>query len=470
MEKGLRRIAQMLIMLVLVAAQIASAASLPALQNVRFSQTPEKVRIVFDLDRLPDYNVALEQDPLKLVISFNGSLSKNAARQFTLNDQFVNGLNISEVQPGKLQAVVNLKKAIAYKVFTLTGPNRLVVDIIKNYDQKIQLDAAPGLKYTTWLRSTQDGPTAAYILDADPKLYTLKPVLSNDVVAGLETVQEMAGRAEAIAAVNASYFAPDGQIIGLLKLDGQIVSTPSLARTALGIMPDGTIIMDKIDYNGSLTLPDGKTAVITGVNCERGPNDLILYNSYFNNRTYTNEFGIEYVISGGQIKAVNPSNSELSPDNIVISAHGTAAAALAKLKVGDKVTIKQDLGVGWEKAVYALGAGPRLVKNGGVFLTTTLEEFGSDVAGGRAPRTAIGIDKNGHILLVVVDGRQSHSIGMTLRELALFMQELGAVDAMNLDGGGSSEMVVNGDIVNSPSDGHERRVGDALAIVKKPGQ
>lgn len=470
MDKLFRRAALLLIILMVVTVQMVSAASVAAVQKVRFSQTPEKVRIVFDLDKLPEYNVTLEQDPLRLLVDFSGTLNKNVARQYTLNDPFVNALRLAEVQPGKFQAVIDLKKAVIYKVFTLPSPNRLVIDIIKTYDQKIQQEVAPGLNYMTWLRSRQDGPTAAYILDMDPKQYVLKPVLSNDVVAGLETVKDMADRTGAFAAVNASYFAPDGQILGLLKMDGKIISTPGIARTALGIMTDGSIIIDKVDYGGSIRLPDGKTVAITGVNCERGPNDLILYNSYFNNSTETNEFGIEYVITGGKVAAINPNNSSLMPDSQVLSAHGTTAEALSKLKVGDKITIEQSLGTAWDKAVYAIGAGPMLVKNNGVFLTTTLEEFGSDVAGGRAPRTAVGVDKNGHILLVVVDGRQNHSIGMTLKEMASFMQELGAVNAMNFDGGGSSEMVVSGDVVNIPSDGRERRVGDALAVVKKSNQ
>ena len=64
-------------------------------------------------------------------------------------------------------------------------------------------------------------------------------------------------------------------------------------------------------------------------------------------------------------------------------------------------------------------------------------------------------------------GRQQKSIGMTLTEMAILMQELGAEDAMNLDGGGSSEMVVGNEVMNRPSDGRERSVGAALAIFPK---
>jgi exopolysaccharide biosynthesis protein len=109
-----------------------------------------------------------------------------------------------------------------------------------------------------------------------------------------------------------------------------------------------------------------------------------------------------------------------------------------------------------------------LVKNGSVFVTAKAEEFPADIAVGRAPRTALGVTKDGHVLLVVVDGRQpDHSIGMTLTELAGFMKELGATQAMNLDGGGSSEMTVGEKVVNIPSDGRERDVGTAIAVQQK---
>ncbi|MDK2931606.1 MAG: hypothetical protein PWR07_1737 [Bacillota bacterium] len=115
--------------------------------------------------------------------------------------------------------------------------------------------------------------------------------------------------------------------------------------------------------------------------------------------------------------------------------------------------------------VHAIGGGPRLVKDGKVHITSGEERFKADVAVGRAPRTAAGVTFDGKLLLVAVTGRQAyHSIGVTLEELANLMIELGAKDAMNLDGGGSSTMVVRDYVMNTPSDGRERRVADAILI------
>jgi exopolysaccharide biosynthesis protein len=80
------------------------------------------------------------------------------------------------------------------------------------------------------------------------------------------------------------------------------------------------------------------------------------------------------------------------------------------------------------------------------------------------PRTGMGLTADGRIVLVVVDGRQHLSAGMSLPAFASFFLRLGVVSAMNLDGGGSSTMVVKGQVVNQPSDGFERSVINALLV------
>ncbi len=106
-----------------------------------------------------------------------------------------------------------------------------------------------------------------------------------------------------------------------------------------------------------------------------------------------------------------------------------------------------------------------LVERGKVHVTE--EDFPGDITRGRAPRTGVAILKNRHALLAVVDGRQASSIGVTLSEFAELLVARGARDALNLDGGGSSAMVARGRLVNSPSDGEERPVGSALAVMRK---
>lgn len=112
----------------------------------------------------------------------------------------------------------------------------------------------------------------------------------------------------------------------------------------------------------------------------------------------------------------------------------------------------------------AIGAGPALVMDGKLNVTTDEEAFFSKSFGDANPRTAAGVTAQGDLIILVVDGRQSRSRGATLKELSAMMYDLGAVDAINLDGGGSSTLVVNNKLVNRPAGSiFEREVMSAIA-------
>ena len=119
-----------------------------------------------------------------------------------------------------------------------------------------------------------------------------------------------------------------------------------------------------------------------------------------------------------------------------------------------------------------IGGWPRMLRDGEdvATISATLEGTISRNAELRNPRSAVGLSRDGATLyLVTVDGRSQTSVGVTLVELAAIMRRLGAWQAMNFDGGGSTAMVIGGKVVNVTSDpGGEREVGNALAIVRIP--
>ena len=123
-----------------------------------------------------------------------------------------------------------------------------------------------------------------------------------------------------------------------------------------------------------------------------------------------------------------------------------------------------------------VGGGPRLVRHGRSIADSAdaLEGVFSKTFAGRNPRTGIGISRDSTLLyLVTVDGRQDASAGMSLVEFAYLMIQLGIYEGLNLDGGGSTAMIVNGRLMNSPSDKDksgafvERAVGNALLVVQE---
>jgi exopolysaccharide biosynthesis protein len=114
----------------------------------------------------------------------------------------------------------------------------------------------------------------------------------------------------------------------------------------------------------------------------------------------------------------------------------------------------------------AIGAGPALVVNGNIHVTSDEEAFFAKSFNQAHPRTAVGVTAQGALIVLVVDGRQSDSRGVTLDELSTLMHDLGAVDAINLDGGSSSTLVVNNTLVNRPAGGiFEREVMSAIVTL-----
>lgn len=114
---------------------------------------------------------------------------------------------------------------------------------------------------------------------------------------------------------------------------------------------------------------------------------------------------------------------------------------------------------------HAVSGGPRLLRDGHVDITVDQEVFFGSSIPNVHPRTAAGVTREGDLVLMVVDGRQSGSRGVSLEELADLMLSAGATDAINLDGGGSSTMILGRQLVNLPTGGtFEREVASAIAV------
>jgi exopolysaccharide biosynthesis protein len=350
-------------------------------------------------------------------------------------------------------------------------PNRLVVDFQRNYSIANRTPLAQGVMMEQLWMGTDYGPLCANVIRADLNVpgVQLKPTLAREDRFALDTTSAIAKRNGAIAAINGTYFYHNGNPAGLILKDGKLICGPLWNRSVLGFRQDGLFI-DNIPLASTLQLPDGQSSDFDGVNQVRNLNQLVLYDHFYGAKTGTKE-GIEYTISkDGQILSISDGDSPIPQQGWVVSASGFQKDWLSpRLKIGDTLNIKNTLSEYGEGVQTAIGAGPTLLKDGQIKITASEERFKPDVAQGRAPRTAVGITPYGEILLVVVDGRQArYSVGMTLQELAKFMLEMGAKDAINLDGGGSSTVYAAGMVVNRCSDGKERRVSNALLLYGQP--
>jgi len=292
-------------------------------------------------------------------------------------------------------------------------------------------------------------------------------VLLGDMV----RILDIAKRAGALVATNGGFFAASGDPLGCLMIAGNLISEPDPQRSCAGITADGTVLFDRL--HADVTAVAGETSGrIDGVNRERRDDELILYRPIYDTTTRTNNAGAEAVIQNGAVVSVADlrGNAAIPRDGFVLSGHGRGRQwILRALAPGTPVWVQtvfvpRSGNPQWQQVVHAVGGGPRLL-SGGVWLPP--ENFTPEFTDRRHPRSAIGVLADGRIVLVVVDGRQpAHSLGMTLPELAMALRRLGAVEAMNLDGGGSSALVVNGRVVTQPSDETgERPVSDALLVL-----
>ncbi|MCL6584930.1 MAG: phosphodiester glycosidase family protein [Anoxybacillus sp.] len=315
----------------------------------------------------------------------------------------------------------------------------------------------------------------------------VETALSNEQVLGIEPVLQQAIRADVdehfvLGAVNGDYFKDNGSPTDLMVHHGEIITTnttPINERVIFGMDADGKPLIGNPDVTMEMTINGTNSHVIHSINKRRDANHLVLYTPYFSTSTQTNALGTEVVLTNVQGKlngngvvtgtvkkvVVGVGNEPLASGELVLSGHGEASTYLQQAKVGDTVQISLQYDQpAWNGVQEAIGGRYYLVKHGAV------QSF---AIAGVHPRTAIGIDQNGNVFTIVVDGRNpDYSNGVTLDELAKLMKDFGAVEAMTLDGGGSSTFVVrqkDGTLVvaNKPSDGFARPVANALLVVYK---
>jgi hypothetical protein len=224
-----------------------------------------------------------------------------------------------------------------------------------------------------------------------------------------------------------------------------------------------------------------------GINRDRGSDELIIYTPQYDSDTNTDNTGSEVLVElttrpaliiptpsmvTGYVREIhqNQGSTMIPFDHVVLSATGNRETTmLNNVSIGSQIGISQEIksyerncsttrSLDWTKSYAA-------VSGNWVFLNNNVIQYGIDPSGDRHPRTAIAFNSS-YVFYIVCDGRNPGvSIGMTIDELAEFCKNtLGATWGVNQDGGGSSTMVVNGTVMNNPSDGSERSVANGMLM------
>ncbi|GAA3106257.1 phosphodiester glycosidase family protein [Streptomyces rectiviolaceus] len=348
----------------------------------------------------------------------------------------------------------------------------------------------------------------------DPKRYrgAMKGTYGKGV-AGRETVSDMAASGDALLGVNAGFFVMEGKdgvpgaSAGIAAYDGELQSAATDGRIAAVLRGDG--LRPRFEkLSTELRVGAGAaSAVVDGVNRVPGlvrncggvggdtpterpqhdvtctdPDEIVKFTDELGANTPAGD-GVEAVLdASGHVREVRARGGAVPEGGSVLAGIGSGATWLrTHAKQGSAVKVRErildergrELKLGPQDDI--VNGGPELVRGGKVAVNYAAD--GIERAGDRSfaytwgikrnPRMLIGVDRQGRMLLVGADGRQpGYSDGFGLNEGAELMKSLGAVRAMALDGGGSVTMAVNGKVINSPSDGTERAVGDALLLTR----
>ena len=342
----------------------------------------------------------------------------------------------------------------------------------------------PGVTYERQLWFTPHGPEVLHVMTAPRPggLYALKPILSNNLVTGRETVTSMERRISTTATVggvNADLFSwNEGLPSGMFMESGVLRTPPHPRRSTVGITDDGRLLVERVAMLGTWQGLSQRRP-LNGLNQRPGPEGVSLFTPAWGATTPAAQGTVEITLdpfppaapftdlTGTVIAAKPGGGTPIPPTGAVLVGRGSSAGRLAsEAPAGQVVTARLILRPQWGGVVDAVGGGPLIVQNGQPVFRA-LEDFSSSQLSLRNPRTAVGQRADGRIILLAVDGRQpGYSTGMTNFELAQAMVGLGAVTASSLDAGGSTTMAFEGELLNRPSDpGGERAVADGLFVL-----
>ncbi|MFD1939576.1 MULTISPECIES: phosphodiester glycosidase family protein [Nonomuraea] len=325
------------------------------------------------------------------------------------------------------------------------------------------------------------GPWEMQVLTIDPRGFRGSYAASLGVSVGKrETTSSMAKAQNAIAAVNGGFFnihtspALRGEPLGISVVRGRMLSEAVPGRSAL-VLKGRTARVTELKSTVVAVSQDGNRLDVNGVNRLPVADELVLYTEEYGVKTPA-DGGAEAVLDAtGKVTALRQAGGAVPAGSRVLHGSGTAGEWLwehawenwnvnidTKVideRTGRRVVLTPDVSI--------IGGGVGLVRNGRIRVTAKRDGHDSvNMILRRHPRTLAGVTRSGGLILATVDGRKPGiTVGANMIEAAQLMKWLGAVQAINLDGGGSTAMVVGGKVVNKPSDGGERAVGDALLIL-----
>ena len=323
-------------------------------------------------------------------------------------------------------------------------------EITSKYKNSKVVSVEKGVKHVRMIRFYNNKPVRINIVELSKGVnedLVIEPAIASGTLASKSKISNIANRENAIVAINGGYFKPQtGVPLGTLMINKKVYTGPIYDRVAMGIFDNG-FDMARVQLRAQVETNKGGLK-IDNINQPRmlSTHTIVYTSDWGEYSPPCPKYGKQIVIEDGKLIRASYGSNQIPKNGFVVVGSQKNIDTIINAK-----RFKLDIKINpeWQDVNHIISGGPYLVKNGDIYVDMTAQKLGS--VGGRNPRTAIGYTKNNNLIMLTADGREGASVGLTLNELASLMKELGCVNAMNLDGGGSTVMYINGKVVNKPA-------------------
>jgi hypothetical protein len=431
------------------------------IETLKLGQQPWGRRLVMVLDRVAPWRMAALSNSRtgrtdrKFTIEVDAALLADALK--TVSVSAGAGLRSLKVTPQQNQTLIEgvIEGAFQPQISTLDNPPRLVLDIRQPLASTRRIVWSPGLEWreaVVNLGQAQFPVTWLAVNPRQPGLRILPFWGGNTGVVGIEGLAKMAQRNQAAGAINAGYFGRDRQTpLGAIRRDGTWISSPILNRGVIAWAPQGRFKVGRLMLKEQMVSSNGAAFPITSSNSGYPQKGIARYTSLWGS-TYTPLLEKEQIITliNNQVQSVQPA---IAGQAFPIPPNGALLAARAVV-IGPELAPGTSLQYQMQPSLpefgafpNIMGAGPVLLVDGRVVVDAIAEQFSPPFAIQEADRSGIGQTADGTVLLAVTHNRIGGA-GPTLGEWAQIMQQLGAVNALNLDGGSSTALYLGGQLLD----------------------
>lgn len=432
-------------------------------------------RIVVDLDRAAPWEINEQRG--ETIVTLDARINPALVSQLSARTgKQLKSLKI-ETSGEKTRLRFTYEPSLRPRIWSLNNPNRLLIDLRPDALVERNILWAPGIRWQQRWVNTGRTQFPVVKLEIDPQQVgvSLRPILSNPSGnVGTAPLATTAQRAQAIAAINAGFFNRNNQLpLGAIRSESRWLSGPILNRGAVAWNNGGEATVGHLNLQETLTTASGERLVMQSTNSGFVGAGVA---------RYTSEWGREYspiidretlitvrsdqVAAHQQVAKAGQAKVAIPTDGYLLVARADESA-VEKLPVGTRVTLTDATQPDqFDQYAEILGAGPLLIQDQRLVLNPQAERFSTNFIQESAPRSVIATTADGQLLLATIHNRPGGA-GPTLAEAAQVMQQLGVVNALNLDGGSSTTLYLGGQLLNRPPS-TAARVHNGIGVFIQP--